>query len=68
MKTPNQNAGFFSGNLSAKLFRLPVCRWTVLITCLPALISATNAQPGTEYSVQANIIYQFTKYVDWPQS
>jgi len=28
--------------------------------------TGTRAQQGTNYSVQANIIYHFTKYIDWP--
>jgi hypothetical protein len=30
------------------------------------LISRIQAQQVTDYKVQANIIYRFTKYVDWP--
>ena len=31
-------------------------------------LSEIHAQQATDYSVQANIIYRFTKYIDWPVS
>jgi hypothetical protein len=30
--------------------------------------SSISAQQGSDYAVQANIIYHFTKYIDWPES
>jgi YfiR/HmsC-like len=30
-------------------------------------LSKTEAQQETDYAVHANIIYHFTKYIDWPQ-
>jgi hypothetical protein len=33
---------------------------------LLAGISNTRAQQGVNYAVEANIIYRFTKYIDWP--
>jgi hypothetical protein len=30
--------------------------------------SRIYAQQGTDYKIQANIIYRFTKYIDWPAS
>jgi YfiR/HmsC-like len=31
-------------------------------------LSEIHAQQVTDYSIQANIIYRFTKYIDWPVS
>lgn len=31
-------------------------------------ISKTHAQPATNYAVHANIIYRFTKYIEWPNN
>lgn len=40
--------------------------------CLVVLLSLaahdSRAQQATDYAIHANIIYQFTKYVDWPES
>ena len=36
------------------------------ICILLAGISNARAQQGTNYAVEANIIYHFTKYIDWP--
>src|SRR4051794_22318576 len=33
---------------------------------LLAGISRAHAQQGINYAVEANIIYRFTKYIDWP--
>jgi hypothetical protein len=42
------------------------------IFCLPFLLLVTSfsvkAQQETNYAVHANIIYHFTKYIDWPSS
>ena len=35
---------------------------------LSLTLSAVQAQQETDYSIDANIIYRFTKYVDWPDS
>ena len=34
---------------------------------LPGL-SKIQAQPPVDYEIQANIIYRFTKYIDWPEN
>jgi YfiR/HmsC-like len=39
-----------------------------LLTGLLLLGTVTFAQQETDYAVQANIIYHFTKYIDWPDS
>ena len=39
----------------------------ILFILSPLLLSKTYAQTSDNYSVEANIIYRFTKYVDWPQ-
>jgi hypothetical protein len=41
--------------------------------CLPALffflgLPKIHAQQVMDYAIQANIIYRFTKYIDWPES
>ncbi|MCW3121540.1 MAG: hypothetical protein JWQ38_1032 [Flavipsychrobacter sp.] len=41
--------------------------FSTLIFTLSILLKA-NAQTADNYNIQANIIYRFTKYVDWPQS
>jgi hypothetical protein len=40
------------------------------IVCLLFLfsVSTAHAQDDVDYSIHANIIYHFTKYVDWPSS
>jgi hypothetical protein len=30
-------------------------------------LGSVKAQQGTDYAVHANIIYHFTKYIDWPE-
>ena len=45
-------------------------RWLRLSTLSLLLLFASflngNAQPPIDYAVHANIIYHFTKYIDWP--
>ena len=40
--------------------------------CLVGLMSSavygSQAQQATDYAIHANIIYRFTKYIDWPDS
>jgi len=31
-------------------------------------LSKMQAQPPVDYEIQANIIYRFTKYIDWPEN
>jgi len=39
------------------------------LACLLLLsISKVQAQHETDYTIQANLIYRFTKYIDWPAS
>ncbi|MBC7902957.1 MAG: YfiR family protein [Gemmatimonadaceae bacterium] len=40
----------------------------LVLTCLIFVFAGTagQAQTGTNYSIYANVIYHFTKYVDWP--
>jgi hypothetical protein len=37
-----------------------------IVLLLSFSATRARAQQGTGYSVQANIIYHFTKYIDWP--
>src|ERR1700704_3406195 len=48
------------------LFKLALSKITSLLILLLLLAPETNAQQATDYAVQANIIYHFTKYIDWP--
>lgn len=41
-------------------------KMVVLITSFLLLTIKLQAQPGTDYSIHANIIYHFTKYIEWP--
>jgi len=64
-------------NILPGIFRLRVylrntmARYWVklLILSCPLIIAVSDAsgQHETDYAVQANIIYRFTKYVDWPR-
>ena len=42
------------------------------IFCFTSLLllrmSNVQAQPATDYAIHANIIYRFTKYIDWPDN
>ncbi len=39
----------------------------VILLILSGVQPSANAQTGSSYTVQANIIYHFTKYIDWPE-
>ncbi len=41
--------------------------WLLLIFLL-APFSRAGAQQGPDYAIHANIIYHFTKYIDWPDN
>jgi hypothetical protein len=42
-------------------------RKSLYITCILLIsLSKTHAQHEADYRIQANIIYRFTKYIDWP--
>lgn len=49
---------FGSGHMLVKIIAL------IIIIYIPGSL---HAQEETNYAVQANIIYHFTKYIDWPQ-
>ena len=47
----------------------PIRRLLQVSTTIFLLLSVTpgtRAQQGADYAVQANIIYHFTKYINWP--
>jgi len=46
--------------------RLPKLGYFYLLLCL--LLTSFQVQLETDYAVHANIIYRFTKYIDWPDS
>jgi len=50
-----------------KVFSKKVSFWAAIILCT-IIISEAYAKPENNYSVKANIIYRFTKYIDWPQN
>jgi hypothetical protein len=39
-----------------------------LLTCVLCSLNKLQAQDGVNYALHANIIYRFTKYVDWPEA
>ena len=41
-------------------------KWIIFPLFLLLTYSVTQAQQETNYAVHANIIYRFTKYIDWP--
>ncbi|MEO8583407.1 MAG: YfiR family protein [Flavitalea sp.] len=44
-------------------------KWTIFLLFLfLGSFTKSIAQEPTDYSVHANIIYHFTKYIDWPES
>jgi hypothetical protein len=50
------------------LFKLHLSKISSLIILLVLLVPKTHAQQATDYAVHANIIYHFTKYIDWPDN
>lgn len=42
-------------------------RWLIAVFFL-FFVSAASSQQASDYTVHANIIYHFTKYIDWPAS
>jgi hypothetical protein len=38
-----------------------------LTSLLLLTASKVQAQQGTDYAIHANIIYRFTKYINWPE-
>ena len=48
--------------------RFPILRILALLVCLPMLPMPLRAQPSgpSEYQVKAAILFNLTKYVDWP--
>ena len=52
--------------LEALFFSKNGCRLFWLSGLVLLLFSWTIGQHDTDYKIQANIIYRFTKYVDWP--
>jgi hypothetical protein len=62
-KLPHEESTFktlFFNKNGGRLF------WLAWLLLLPP--SRIYAQQGTDYKIQANIIYRFTKYIDWPAS
>src|SRR5258705_6333649 len=62
-------SSFFKRGQGAK----PACPKRLLVTIISLVIISfmhtpcvVYAQDETNYAVQSNIIYHFTKYIDWP--
>ena len=47
--------------------RTPNLKTLCLICLLSLTLGNLLAQQGRNYAIHANIIYRFTKYIDWPQ-
>jgi hypothetical protein len=55
-------------SLPNSFFKLLIHRFTCLAVLLLFLISTVSAQRERDYAIHANIIYHFTKYIDWPEN
>jgi hypothetical protein len=65
MRLINEAPGLL--NLTRKTgIRWPSGRWLLLLSFIIAPFFAATAQNGIDYAIHANIIYHFTKYVEWP--
>jgi len=47
-------------------FQRCLSRITVILVALVTLVPAARAQTDANYTIHANIIYHFTKYIAWP--
>jgi hypothetical protein len=66
MKTENGLGSYFGNSkISCGGFKLSKVFLVLLILCLQAN-QTSEAQQPMNYTIQANIIYRFTKYIDWP--
>ncbi len=68
----NGNSGVVKGGAFRTICKCkdsPESIWMLLLTSFLLIsICHIHAQSPTDYTIQANIIYRFTKYVDWPGS
>ncbi len=55
-------------NKLQKLLAGLLIRFLCLLFVLLLGISSSEAQQETDYAIHANIMYHFTKYIDWPSS
>jgi hypothetical protein len=53
---------------TAHVLSLHIRLFCLLIFFSLAGISKIQAQQAMDYAIQANIIYRFTKYIDWPEN
>jgi hypothetical protein len=56
-----------AGSLLLMKMPLRMCLLLLLCMLLPGL-EKIQAQSSADYDIQANIIYRFTKYIDWPDA
>jgi hypothetical protein len=54
--------------LLQRFFNQRISKTGSLIVLLLLLSSRIYAQQAEDYSIHANIIYHFTKYIDWPEN
>jgi hypothetical protein len=60
-------SGFFPLQIWQCKAALPSIKRTIILSILFLLvISDTHAQQSISYTLHANIIYRFTKYIEWP--
>ena len=66
----HNNAAFLpegkSGTIPGRLL-LSLIKSLVLVVIFLLHTTGARAQDETNYAIQANIIYHFTKYIDWPE-
>jgi hypothetical protein len=68
MTNEKETQGFLKGNFKEQGTWLPAIRLfgiAIIFTVMPFFKS--SAQHSMSYAIHANIIYHFTKYVDWPE-
>ncbi|MBC7874328.1 MAG: YfiR family protein [Ferruginibacter sp.] len=54
--------------LNIRIYKQALSKITGLLALLLFLASGVKAQGGPDYAIHANIIYHFTKYIDWPDN
>src|SRR5688572_12148261 len=64
MKYPLSCRSIRCANKPFNAFRLLIV--SVIISLIPA--NEVQAQKDVDYAVHANIIYHFTKYIEWPET
>jgi len=52
--------------LKTLFFHTNGAKWLWLVGLALMSVTGSHGQPETNYKIHANIIYRFTKYIDWP--